>query len=309
MKIAIVCNGDAGISVFSGLLTVARKIGSHIDFLITGSEEDTQQISCLLDVKRVIHFQGPPLAEALAPAIVEELHRSAYECILAPSNTFGKNLLPRVAALLDVMQVSDVTRIIGPDTFERPIYAGNALESIRCHEPVKVMTIRTSSFSGSEAPHQSPCPIEKQTLSSPSYAPQIVAFEKNTSQRPDLLQARVVVSGGRGFQKKEDFLLLDPLADCLGASIGATRAVVDAGFISNDHQVGQTGKVVVPDFYFAIGISGAIQHLSGMKESKIIIAINNDPDAPIFQVTDYGLVADLYEAVPELTTILKENKT
>lgn len=308
MKVAIICDGNCGSATFNALVTVAHKVGTHIDALMIGPEETIHPISLIQNVKRVVHFQGSFLAESLAPAIVEEVRANTYGYLLAPANTFGKNILPRVAALLDVIQISDVTHIVGPDTFERPIYAGNAIETVRVHDPIKALTIRVSCFSNKNLPEQPPCPIEKQELQAPSYAPKIVTFQETTSQRPDILQAQAIVSGGRGLQKKEDFHLLEALADHFSAAIGATRAVVDAGFISNDHQIGQTGKIVAPDLYFAIGISGAIQHLSGMKESRVIVAINKDSDAPIFQVADYGLVADLYQVIPELIAILKEGK-
>lgn len=236
----------------------------------------------------------PLVAEAIVPSLLN-LARN-YTHILAPANTFGKNLLPRLAAQLDVMQISDVVKIISPDTFERPIYAGNAIQTVQSLDPIKVMTIRTTAF---EAVDEDVTPLTL-TIEGTSQNSKIIDFKHSESTRPDLTTARVVVAGGRGLQAKENFKLLDSLADLLNAAVGATRAVVDAGFVPNDYQVGQTGKIVAPELYIAIGISGAIQHLAGMKDSKVIVAINKDPDAPIFQVADYGLVGDLFEIIPEL---------
>ena len=243
------------------------------------------------------HALAEPLADllvALAPG---------YTHLLAGSTAIGKNVMPRVAALLDIQPISDIAAVIDADTFVRPIYAGNALATVRSSDARKVLTVRAASFdpvaaTGGSAPIEAAAAVGIPTLSS------FVSAELSQSERPELTAARVVISGGRGMQNGENFKLLDPIADMLGAAVGASRAAVDAGFVPNDYQVGQTGKIVAPDLYVAIGISGAIQHLAGMKDSKVIVAINKDEEAPIFQVADYGLVADLFTALPELTAEL-----
>ena len=243
------------------------------------------------------HALAEPLADllvALAPG---------YTQLLAGSTAIGKNVMPRVAALLDIQPISDIAAVIDADTFVRPIYAGNALATVRSSDARKVLTVRAASFdpvaaTGGSAPIEAAAAVGIPTLSS------FVSAELSQSERPELTAARVVISGGRGMQNGENFKLLDPIADMLGAAVGASRAAVDAGFVPNDYQVGQTGKIVAPDLYVAIGISGAIQHLAGMKDSKVIVAINKDEEAPIFQVADYGLVADLFTALPELTAEL-----
>jgi len=240
-----------------------------------------------------------PLAENLSELIVSlcQVHRCSH--VLAPANTFGKNLMPCVAALLDVGLLSDVTAIESADTVVRPIYAGNALARVKSLDAIKLMTVRSSAFdaASSSAPSATITAIDTVIESTLS---QFVEAQKVVSERPELSAARVVVSGGRGLGNKESFSLVEQLADKLGGAIGASRAAVDAGFVSNDLQVGQTGKIVAPELYIAVGISGAIQHLAGMKDSKVIVAINNDPEAPIFQIADYGLVGDLFEIMPEL---------
>jgi electron transfer flavoprotein alpha subunit len=251
----------------------------------------------LADGDNYRHMLAEPLAAlivALAPA---------YETLVAAATTTGKNVMPRVAALLDVMQVSDIVKVIAPDTFERLIYAGNALQTVRSTDKIKVITVRTSTFQatgeGGAAAIEAVMPAADPGLSS------FVGEELSRSERPELTSARIIISGGRAMQSRENFAkYIEPVADKLGAAVGASRAAVDAGYAPNDWQVGQTGKVVAPELYIAVGISGAIQHLAGMKDSKVIVAINKDEEAPIFQVADYGLVADLYQALPELAAQL-----
>lgn len=243
------------------------------------------------------------LADNLSELVVSLA--SSFPTILAPSSTFGKNLLPRIAAKLGVAQVSEVTRIIDPNTFEHPIYAGNAIETVRVLDDTKVLTIRATAFDAIWE-KQNPCSIDKlspfraETQALSETRTRFIKQELSRSERPELGSAKIVVSGGRGLQNAEKFKLIEELADVLGAAVGASRAAVDAGFVPNDYQVGQTGKVVAPALYIAVGISGAVQHLAGMKESKVIVAINKDEDAPIFQIADYGLVGDLFELVPQL---------
>jgi electron transfer flavoprotein alpha subunit len=256
----------------------------------------------LCDSAAFSHGLAEPLSLLLGAVGKEFTH------LLAPATTFGKNLMPRVAALLDVSQISEVIEVVDEETFKRPIYAGNAIATVQSMDPIKVMTIRGTAFEaaapgGEVAPVSGIAPVSSGTLS------RLVSRELTQSDRPELTAARVVVSGGRGIGSKENFALIENMADVLGGAVGASRAAVDAGFVPNDYQVGQTGKIVAPEIYFAIGISGAIQHLAGMKESKVIVAINKDEDAPIFEVADYGLVADLFEAVPELVDKLGEKSS
>jgi electron transfer flavoprotein alpha subunit len=244
------------------------------------------------------------LAENMSELVVSMA--SSFSAILAPASTFGKNLLPRVAAKLDVTQVSDVSRIIDQNSFEHPIYAGNAIETLRVLDPIKVLTIRTTAFDAINET-QSPCSIDQIDKVLEEKNTHFIKHELSRSERPDLSSAKIVVSGGRGLQSAEKFKLIEELADTLGAAVGASRAAVDAGFVPNDFQVGQTGKVVAPALYIAVGISGAIQHLAGMKDSKVIVAINKDAEAPIFQIATYGLVGDLFELIPQMIKQIKEN--
>ncbi len=244
-----------------------------------------------------------PLAETLTPLVAGL--SGDYSHILAPASTFGKNLMPRVAALLDVAQISDISAIESADTFQRPIYAGNAVATVQSADPIKVITVRTTAFEAAQATGGTAEISEVASAEDPGLS-SFVGTELSVSERPELTSARVIISGGRGMQSGENFHLLEAVADKLGAAVGASRAAVDAGFVPNDFQVGQTGKIVAPELYIAVGISGAIQHLAGMKDSKVIVAINKDEEAPIFQVADYGLVADLFEALPELSSELPD---
>ena len=241
------------------------------------------------------------IAENLAPLVVKAA--DGYGHVLAPATTFGKNLMPRVAALLDVTQISEITAVIDADTFVRPIYAGSALATVKSSDSIKAVTVRATAFEAA-APQGGSGTIEEISGAEESGLTTFVSQELTKSERPELTSANIVISGGRGMQSGENFHLLESIADMLGAAVGASRAAVDAGFVPNDYQVGQTGKIVAPDLYVAVGISGAIQHLAGMKDSKVIVAINKDEDAPIFQVADYGLVADLFDVLPELASEL-----
>jgi electron transfer flavoprotein alpha subunit len=260
-------------------------------------------------VKKVLLADGAAYEHALAEplaALIVSLAES-YDAIVAPATTSGKNVMPRVAALLDVMQVSDVSRVLGPDTFERPVYAGNAIQTVKSKDPKKVVTVRTSTFQA--AGEGGPAPVETVGGAADPGISSFVGEELSKSDRPELTSAKIIISGGRAMQSRDNFTkYIEPVADKLGAAVGASRAAVDAGYAPNDWQVGQTGKVVAPELYIAVGISGAIQHLAGMKDSKVIVAINKDEEAPIFQVADYGLVADLYQALPELEAELAKIK-
>ena len=284
-------------------VSAAQKIGGDIHILVTGSNCNAaaQQAATLQGVSTVkvadaAHYQDQT-AENLTALVIA--NAAGYSHILAPATTFGKNLLPRVAALLDVAQISEITGVESADTFIRPIYAGNALATVQSADPVKVITVRSTAFDAVNAGNAAN--IEAIAAAADTAQTTLTNRELTKSERPELGAAKIIVSGGRGLGSGENYhKLLEPLADKLGAALGASRAAVDAGFVPNDYQVGQTGKIVAPQLYIAIGISGAIQHLAGMKESKVIVAINKDPDAPIFQVADYGLVADLFETIPAL---------
>jgi electron transfer flavoprotein alpha subunit len=310
MTTLLLAEQDAGIlkDTTHKALTAAKALGAPVHVLVTGSEAGTAaaEAARLDGVARVLVAAdvglNPDLAEPLADLIVALA--PGYDALVAAATSRGKNVMPRVAALLDVMQLSDVTAVLGPDTFERPIYAGNAIQTVRSRDARKVVTVRIASFAatgtgGGEAP------VEAVAVPAGSGASRFVGAAVSKSERPELTSARVIVSGGRALGSAEKFReVVIPLADRLGAAVGASRAAVDAGYAPNDWQVGQTGKVVAPDLYLALGISGAIQHLAGMKDSKVIVAVNKDEEAPIFQVADYGLVGDLFVVVPELVKAL-----
>ncbi len=288
-------------------VTAASQIGSEIHILVAGAgaNDVAKQAAAISGVSKVLYADAPhysyPLAENIAP-LIASIGKN-YSHIMATATTTGKDIMPRAAALLDMSQVSEIIKIIAPDTFIRPIYAGNALETVQSNDAIKVITLRQTAFAtspaiGGNAVIESLSPLPASDLSS------FVSLQENKSERPELTSARIVVSGGRGFGSAENFKKLEKLADMLKAGIGASRAAVDAGYVPNDYQVGQTGKVVAPDLYIAIGISGAIQHLAGMKDSKVIVAINKDENAPIFEIADYGLVAQWQDVLPELEQLL-----
>lgn len=290
-------------------LTAALAIGDDIHVLVAGNglAQAAAEAARLKGVSRVLTAEAPTLEHGLAEplaALIVALAPS-YSAVLAPSTSTFKNALPRAAALLDVMQLSDITAVLAPDTFERPTYAGNALLTVRSADPIKLVTVRTASFRATPAEDRAPAPIEAVAVPADPGLSAFVGDAFSATDRPELTSARMVVSGGRALGSEEQFrALLLPLADKLGAAVGASRAAVDAGYAPNDWQVGQTGKAVSPELYVAVGISGAIQHLAGMKDAKVIVAINKDAEAPIFRVADYGLVGDLFELVPELTKAL-----
>jgi electron transfer flavoprotein alpha subunit len=287
-------------------VTAAKALGP-VDLLVAGAGCDAaaQGASKVAGVAKVLVADAPQLGHALAENLAPLVAKLApgYSHVLAASDSFGKNLMPRVAALIDSQQISDIVKIVSPDTFVRPIYAGNALATVQSKDPVKVITVRGTAFDMAAAEGGS-APIEKIEAAPDAGLSSFVGQALSKSERPELTAARIVVSGGRGMQSGENFVMLERIADKLGAAVGASRAAVDAGFVPNDYQVGQTGKIVAPDLYIAVGISGAIQHLAGMKDSKVIVAINKDEEAPIFQVADYGLVADLFKVLPELEAAL-----
>ena len=289
-------------------IAAAAKLG-EVHVLVAGEGVDAAATAAshIPGVAKVLKAEGAAYAHALAEPVAALLVAVAgpYSHILAASTAIGKNVLPRLAALLDSQPISDITGVVDADTFIRPIYAGNALATVKSADAKKVITVRTASFD--PVPEEGGnAPIEAVSAAEGPASSRFVSAEISKSERPELTSARVVISGGRGMQNGDNFKLLEPIADKLGAAVGASRAAVDAGFVPNDYQVGQTGKIVAPDLYIAVGISGAIQHLAGMKDSKVIVAINKDEDAPIFQVADYGLVADLFQALPELKAELEK---
>jgi len=311
MSILVVAEHDNKTVKKATLNTVAaaQKIGGEIHLLVAGHQagEAAKAASQIAGVKKVLHADAPHLAEFLAEnvaALVVALAKT-YSHVLAPATSNGKNVMPRAAALLDVQQISEISAVESADTFVRPIYAGNALATVKSKDPIKVITVRTTAFDavgmGNSAPVESVAAPADTGLSA------FVGREVSKSERPELTAAKIIVSGGRGMASGENFTkVLVPLADKLGAAMGASRAAVDAGFVPNDWQVGQTGKIVAPDLYVAVGISGAIQHLAGMKDSRVIVAINKDEEAPIFQVADFGVVGDLFQLVPSLVEELKK---
>ncbi len=289
-------------------LTAAVQLGGDVHVLVAGKDcaGVAAEAAKLAGVARILHADDDALAHRLAEPLAALIVSLAgeYEALVAAATTAGKNVMPRVAALLDVMQISDIIAVVAPDTFERPIYAGNAVETVRTADAKRVITVRASAFKAAPA-GDAAAPVAAVTLPALAGGSAFVGAELTRSERPELTAARIVVSGGRAFQSAENFRkYLEPLADKLKAAIGASRAAVDAGYAPNDFQVGQTGKVVAPDLYIACGISGAIQHLAGMKDSKVIVAINKDPEAPIFAIADYGLVGDLFQILPELEKAL-----
>ena len=314
MSVLVIAEHDnSNLKTFSlNAINAASKIDPDIHVLVAGNkcENVCKEVAAVPLVKKVLQSDSANyenyLAENLTPLVVKLADK--YTHIIASANTFGKNFMPRVAALLDISQVSDIIKVNSPDNFVRPIYAGNAFATVKSNDKKKCITIRPTSFdpaptSGGAAPIEKIDAVDIPNIS------KFIKREETKSERPELGTARVVISGGRGMQSGENFKLINAIADKLNAAVGASRAAVDAGYISNDHQVGQTGKVVVPDLYIAVGISGAIQHLAGMKESKIIVAINKDGEAPIFSIADYGLEADLFEALPQFLEELNKLNT
>lgn len=289
-------------------VTAAAQCGGDVHVLVAGANAQAaaEAAAKIAGVSKVLLADAPHFADGLAENVAEQALAVAgdYSHILAPATAYGKNILPRVAAKLDVAQLSDITKVDGPDTFERPIYAGNAIATVKSSDKVKVITVRGTAFDPAAAEGGS-ASVETVTAAADAGVSQFVSRELTKSDRPELTAAKIIVSGGRGVGSGDNYTkVLTPLADKLGAALGASRAAVDAGFVPNDYQVGQTGKIVAPQLYIAVGISGAIQHLAGMKDSKVIVAINKDPEAPIFSVADYGLVGDLNTVVPELVAAL-----
>ena len=288
-------------------VSAAAQIGGDVHLLVVGHQcgAVAAEAAGIAGVAKVLVADAPPYVHVLAESMADMVVGLArdYSHVLAGATAAGKSFMPRVAALLDVAQISDITAVVAPDTFVRPIYAGNGMATVKALDAIKVLTVRGAAFDAAGAATTA-APVEAIPAAAVTSASRFVSQELTKSARPELTAARVIVSGGRGMGKGENFQLLDQLADKLGAAVGASRAAVDAGFAPNDYQVGQTGKIVAPELYIAVGISGAIQHLAGMKDSKLIVAINKDPEAPIFGIADYGLVADLFEAVPAMCASL-----
>ena len=309
MSIIVVAEHDNNAIKTSTLnaVTAALQLGGDVSLLVAGRNSGAAAMAAanIAGVAKALHADAPhyehALAEELAPLVVACGAGASH--ILAPATTFGKNLLPRVAALLDVDMVSDIIKVESADTFVRPIYAGNAMARVRSKDKIKIVSVRSTNFAAA-ATTGGAAVVESIDAPPPVGLSAFLSQEGAETERPELSSARVVISGGRGFGSGDNFKMLEDIADKLGAAIGASRAAVDAGYVLNDYQVGQTGKIVAPDLYIAVGISGAIQHLAGMKESKVIVAINKDEEAPIFEVADYGLVADLFQALPELSAAL-----
>ncbi len=308
MSVLVIAEHENGALVGSTLntITAAQQIGGDIDVLVAGSDcSAATSAANIANIHRILIAEDATLTGQLAEnvaALVVSL-ANTYSHVLAPATTFGKNFMPRAAALLDVSQISDISKVYSADTFERPIYAGNALAKIQSSDNIKLITVRTTKFDAAVAEGGN-ASIEAVAIPADFGQSSYAGIAASDSERVELTSAAIVVSGGRGMQSGENFAMLDRVADKLGAAVGASRAAVDAGFVPNDYQVGQTGKVIAPDLYLAVGLSGAIQHLAGMKDSKTIAAINKDSEAPIFQVADYGLVADLFDAIPELESQL-----
>ena len=290
-------------------VTAAAALGSDVHMLVAGKDCSAvaEAASKIAGVAKVIHIEHDAYAKPLAEdfSLLLQAMADGYSALLAASTTMGKNVMPRLAALLDIAQLSDIVEVIDGDTFKRYIYAGNALATVKTSDAKKVITVRTTAFEPAAA-EGGGASVETVAAVDPAGLSQFVGREVSGGERPELTSAGIVVSGGRGMGSGENFAIIEALADELGAAVGASRAAVDAGYVPNEYQVGQTGKIVAPELYVAVGISGAIQHLAGMKDSKVIVAINKDEEAPIFQVADYGLVADLFKAVPELTEELKK---
>ena len=309
MSILVICDhdGEALGAATLNAVTAATQIGGDIDLLVIGHNigDIAQAAASVAGVANVLTADSAELANGLAENVAPVILALAdnYSHIMAPATTSGKNILPRVAAMKDVAQISDIISVEDANTFKRPIYAGNAIATVKSDEALKIITVRATSFEAAAETGGS-ASVTSVSASGDAGLSSYEKSELSSSERPELTSAGIVVSGGRGMQDGSNFTMLEKVADKLGAAVGASRAAVDAGFVPNDYQVGQTGKVVAPDLYIAVGISGAIQHLAGMKDSKVIVAINKDDEAPIFQVADYGLVADLFDAVPELETEL-----